>query len=102
ALSYGGAQTLGLLYAAPAVGALLISFYSGWTKSVKRYGVAIALSATGWGVAIILFGLANQLYAALFFLAVAGAFDGMSGIFRMTLWNETIPQALRGRLAGIE
>lgn len=102
ALSYGGAEVVGILYAAPAIGALVTSSFSGWTNKVRRYGFAIALSATGWGIAIILFGLSSNLWVAVFFLALAGAFDNISGIFRMTMWNETIPNHLRGRLAGIE
>ena len=102
ALSYGGAQVLGMLYSAPAVGALLISFASGWTRRVKHHGLAIAFAAILWGVAIIFFGLAPNFTWAFCFLALAGAADAISGIFRMTMWNETIPQELRGRLAGIE
>lgn len=102
ALSFGGAEALGLLYTAPAVGALLMSAFSGWTRRVKRHGAAIAISAALWGVTIILFGLSTNLMVALFFLALSGAFDGLSGIFRSTMWNETIPNALRGRMAGIE
>lgn len=102
ALSFGGAKVLGMLYSAPAVGALVISFFSGWSARVKRYGQAIAWAAALWGVSIIFFGLSSNVVVALFFLALAGAFDAISGIFRLTLWNETIPQALRGRMAGIE
>jgi MFS family permease len=102
AMSFGGAKVLGMLYSAPAVGALFISFISGWTKRIKRYGVAISIAATLWGVCIILFGLAANFWVALFFLTLAGLFDGVSGIFRMTMWNETIPNHYRGRLAGIE
>lgn len=100
--SYGNVQILGMLYSAPAVGALFLSFVSGWTKSVKRHGLAIAISAALWGVAIVFFGLSKNLVWMLFFLALAGAFDGVSGIFRIMLWNETIPNRLRGRLSGIE
>lgn len=102
AQSYGGATVLGLLYSTPAVGALVVSFFSGWTIHIKRHGLAIAVAAALWGVAIIFFGLASNFWVALFFLALAGAFDGISGIFRMTMWNQTIPNHLRGRLAGIE
>jgi len=102
ALSFGGPKALGMLYAAPAMGALVIAFFSGWTLKVKRYGVAIAIAAMLWGVSIILFGFSSNFIWALFFLALAGAFDGISGIFRMTMWNETIPHELRGRMAGIE
>lgn len=102
AQSFGGATVLGLLYSAPAVGGLVISLFSGWTVHVKRQGRAIAISATLWGLAIIGFGVASHFWVALFFLALAGAFDGISGIFRVMMWNETIPQHFRGRLAGIE
>lgn len=102
ALSFGDATVLGLLYSAPAIGALIISFFSAWTKNIRRHGLAIAISAALWGVAIIFFGLAANFWLAIFFLILAGAFDGLSGIFRGTMWNETIPQHLRGRLAGIE
>jgi MFS family permease len=99
---YGGAKTLGMLYSAPAVGAVVISFFSGWAANVKRHGAAIAISAALWGVAIIFFGLTKNFWLALFFLAIAGAADGVSGVFRMMMWNETIPNELRGRLSGIE
>lgn len=102
AMSFGGAKVLGILYAAPAVGALILSFVSGWTKHVKRHGVAIAISAVLWGVSIIFFGLATHFWVAIVFLILSGGFDAVSGIFRMTMWNETIPNDLRGRLAGIE
>lgn len=102
AQSLGGVKTLGLLYAAPAVGALFISFFSGWMARTHQDGKAIACAATLWGVAMIAFGLSSSLWAALFFLALAGAFDAISGIFRSTLWNNTIPHDYRGRLAGIE
>lgn len=98
----GGAKTLGMLYAAPAVGSLVVSFVSGWVTKVQRQGVAIAIAASLWGVAIILFGLASNIYIALFFLALAGGFDAISGIFRSIIWNQTIPTNFRGRLSGIE
>lgn len=102
AQSHGGAKTLGLLYSAPAVGAFIVSVFSGWTKHIKYHGVAISISASLWGVSIILFGLSSHFWIGLFFLCVAGAFDAISGIFRSTLWNQTIPNEYRGRLSGIE
>lgn len=99
--SYGGAS-VGLLYASPAVGALCASLTSGWTHRVQRHGAAVAVAAAIWGLAIIAFGFAPGLWFALFFLALAGAADMISGLFRMTIWNQTIPDHLRGRLAGIE
>lgn len=101
AASFGGAS-VGLFYSAPAVGSLVANLTSRWTKSVHRHGLAISVAAGLWGVSIIIFGLMNDLWLALFFLALAGGFDMISGIFRMTIWNQTIPDHLRGRLAGIE
>jgi MFS family permease len=97
-----GGAALGPLYAAPAVGALIASLTSRWTPRVHRHGFAVMVAATVWGVAIVAFGLAPSLWPALFCLAVAGAADAVSGMFRMTMWNQTIPATLRGRLAGIE
>jgi MFS family permease len=102
AASYGGAEVLGLLLAAPAVGSLVVALFSGWTRHVHRHGRAVALAATGWGVAIVAFGFTNVLWLALACLAVAGAMDAISGLFRSVIWNETIPDRLRGRLAGVE
>lgn len=102
AVPFGGARALGWLYAAPAAGALVASIASGWTVRVHRHGLAIAVAAALWGVAIIAFGLASHLGWAVLFLALAGAADAVSGLFRQTLWNQTIPDTLRGRLAAIE
>jgi len=101
AAMYGGAS-VGFLFSAIAVGALVASLTSGWAVKVNRHGLAITLAAGMWGVAIIFFGLSNNLWLALFFLGAAGFFDMISGIFRMTIWNQTIPNRFRGRLAGIE
>jgi MFS family permease len=99
---FGGGAAVGLLYSAPAVGALLATLTSGWTGRVHRHGLAVVIAAGLWGLAIIGFGFAGQLWLALLCLALAGAADMVSGLFRMTIWNQTIPDHLRGRLAGIE
>jgi MFS family permease len=99
---FGGPKALGLLYAAPGFGAFLVNATSGWASRVKRHGLAIVIGAVIWGVGIIAFGLSHSLAVALVFLAIAGGADMVSGLFRMTLWNQTIPDSLRGRLAGIE
>ena len=99
---YGGAGVLGLLYSAPAAGALLASLTSGWAAHVHRHGRAVVLAAGAWGLGTVAFGLAHALWLALVCLAVAGGADAVSGIFRSRIWNETIPDELRGRLAGIE
>ena len=98
----GGPSVLGLLYAAPAVGALCFAATSGWTRRVHRHGMGVIVAAIVWGVAIIGFGIAPGRAAALFFLALAGAADMASGVFRQVIWNQTVPDSLRGRLASIE
>lgn len=102
AAGFGGASVLGLLYSAPALGALVASATSGWTSRIHRHGQAVLWAAGLWGVAIVGFGMSDWLWLALVFLALAGAADMVSGVFRSTIWNTTIPDHLRGRLAGIE
>jgi MFS family permease len=98
----GAPWALGLLYAAGTVGSVVIILTSGWTKNVRFYGRAIMWAAIGWGAAIALAGATNYLALVLLFLALAGASDMVSALFRSAMWNQTIPDNLRGRLAGIE
>ena len=98
----GAPWALGLLYAAMTIGSVAITLTSGWTKNVHFYGRAIMWAAIGWGVAIALSGATNYLWLVLLFLALAGASDMVSALFRSAMWNQTIPDNLRGRLAGIE
>jgi MFS family permease len=102
AVLFGGTKTLGWLYAAPSIGAFLITVFSAWTKKIVRHGAAVAVAAGIWGLSMMCVGLANHLIAVLLFLAIAGAADCVSGIFRVTIWNETIPDKLRGRMASLE
>ena len=99
---FGGASAAGLLYAAPAAGMFLATLTSGWAGRVQRHGLAVCVAAGLWGAAIVGFGLASSLWLAVLCLMAAGAADMVSGLFRMTIWNQTIPDHLRGRLAGIE
>jgi MFS family permease len=96
------ATILGLLHGATYAGALLGTATSGWVRHVRRHGAAIIWSVVAWGVAITAFGFATSLWLGMLLLAVAGAGDFVSATFRSTIWNQTIPDALRGRLAGIE
>ena len=98
----GGAWTLGFLYAAIPAGALIATLTSGWSNHVSRHGRIIAFSAAGWGLGIVLFGLVHSLVLALIGLMIAGFFDQISAIFRGLIWNQSIPDHLRGRLASIE
>jgi MFS family permease len=93
---------LGLFYAAGTIGSVIVTLTSGWIKNYHFHGRAVFLGALGWGVAITLAGISNSLFLILFFLALAGAADMVSALFRSAIWNQSIPDELRGRLAGIE
>jgi MFS family permease len=99
---HAGPQGLGLLAAAPSVGALLGALLSGWVSSVRRVGLAVIVAVAIWGLAITLFGLSTFSFAlALFFLAVAGAADVLSAVFRSTIVQLAAPDNLRGRISSI-
>ena len=93
---------LGLFYAAITVGSVIVTLTSGWTRTYRFHGRAVILAAMGWGLAIAAAGLSNSLILVLLFLTIAGASDMVSALFRGNIWNQTIPDSLRGRLAGIE
>ncbi len=93
---------LGMFYAAGIIGAVVVTLTSGWTKTYRFHGKAIIFAAIGWGAAIALAGLTHSLVIVLICLALAGASDQVSALFRSVIWNQTIPDNLRGRLAGIE
>jgi MFS family permease len=98
----GGPSVLGFLYAAPAVGSAIVTVTSGWTARVRRRGRMIASGAVIWGIGIVALGFSSAAWMAALMLAVAGGGDALSGLGRDTMWNESIPDALRGRLAGVE
>jgi MFS family permease len=93
---------LGLFYAAGTVGSVIVTLTSGWTRTFRFHGRAVILAAIGWGLAIAASGLTHSLVLILIFLTIAGASDMVSALFRGNIWNQTIPDELRGRLAGIE
>ncbi len=97
----GGAGTVGLLYAAPAAGAFIGAVTTGWVGGVRRPGRAVLIAVTGWGAAIAAFGLTSWLPLGLLFLAIAGAADVISAVFRGTILQLQVPDRLRGRLNAI-
>jgi MFS family permease len=97
----GGATTAGLLYAAPGAGALLAALVSGWVGRVRRQGRAILYAVALWGVGIALAGATRWLWVALAALALAGAADVVSAVFRSTITQTEVPDSLRGRLAAV-
>jgi MFS family permease len=102
AQQYDAPWALGLLYSAGFAGGLVFGLTSGWAIRIRHYGRAIALAAASWGAAIALMGIAPGIWWVLGLLAVAGYFDMLSGHFRSLMWNQSIPDDVRGRMAGIE
>ena len=93
---------LGLFYSAGIFGSILVTATSGWMKHFKKYGMAITIAAMGWGLFIALAGVTNSLWVVLLCLGLAGACDQVSALCRQNLWNQTIDDEYRGRLAGLE
>ncbi len=102
AATYHSSYALAVLYCGIPTGALLATLSSRWTGKVSHYGRAIAVAAVLWGGGIIIFGVARSLPLAFVGLVIGGGADAVSGIFRTTMWNESIPLDVRGRMAGIE
>ena len=97
-----GPAGLGLLAAAPAVGAFVAALLSGWVAAVRRTGRAIVISVVVWGAAIVGFGLSTFSFVlALVFLAIAGGADVISAVFRSSLVQLETPDSLRGRVMSI-
>jgi len=97
----GGARTVGLLYAGPAVGALVAAGLSGPLTRIRRQGLAVLVSVAAWGVSVTLFGLTHTLWLGVLLLALAGASDAVSAVFRMAILNVATPDEMRGRLNGV-
>jgi MFS family permease len=98
---HAGAQGLGLLYAAPGVGAVIAALTSGAVARSKRLGRIIVVAILVWGVVIIAFGFAQTLWVALLLLAVAGGADSFSAVCRTTIMQRIAPDELRGRLTSL-
>jgi MFS family permease len=97
-----GALGFGLMEAAPAVGAFVGAVFSGWVRHVHGVGRAVLAAVTAWGIAITAFGLVTVSFPlALLFLAIAGAADMFSAIFRSTIVQLDTPDNVRGRVMSI-
>jgi MFS family permease len=92
---------VGPLYAAIAVGSVVAGLSSGWIGRVRRQGVALVVAIVGWGGAVALSGLAAQLWLAVLLLAVAGAADLVSAVYRQTILQTYAPDEMRGRMQGV-
>jgi MFS family permease len=99
---HAGPIVVGLLFAAPALGAILGAVTSGWIRMIRRLGLAILVAVTVWGAAIAAFGLVGgNLVLALGFLVVAGGADVISAVFRNATQQLIVPDGIRGRITAI-
>jgi MFS family permease len=98
---FGGGSAVGWLYSAIAIGAMVGGLTSGWIGRVKRQGFALIVAVVAWGLAIALSGLARSLWLMVLMLAVAGAADLVSAVYRQTIMQTFAPDHLRGRLQGV-
>jgi MFS family permease len=98
---FGGQGAVGWLFAAIAIGSSIAGLSSGWIRRVHRQGVALVVAIVVWGLAVALSGLAHNLWAAVALLAVGGAADLVSAVYRQTILQTYAPDELRGRLQGV-
>jgi len=98
---FGGGAVVGALFAAIAVGSVIGGLTSGWIGRVRRQGVALVCAVVGWGLAIGFAGIARSLWLMLLLLAVAGAADLVSAVYRQSILQVFAPDRLRGRLQGV-
>ena len=98
----GAPYALGFFYSSITIGAVIVTLGSGWMRNYPHHGRAVVIGALGWGVAIVVAGSSDSLTVVIISLVIAGAFDQVSALFRGFIWNQSIPDELRGRLAGIE
>jgi MFS family permease len=100
-LGWGDARMTGVLFSSMAFGSLIATLLSGWSSRIKRQGRVVVLAAACWGLFILGAGLSATPIAIVLFLVLAGGADMVSGLFRGIIWNHSIPNSMRGRLAGI-
>ncbi|MEV4703683.1 MFS transporter [Actinoplanes sp. NPDC049316] len=98
---FGGGWAVGWLFAAIAIGSVIGGLTSGWIGRVKRQGVALVVAVVGWGVAIGFAGFATSLWLMVLLLAVGGAADLVSAVYRQSILQVYAPDRLRGRLQGV-
>lgn len=99
---HGGPRTLGLLYAAPGAGAVVMAVLTGWITHVRRQGRLVVIVVIAWGAAMTLFGIVHVVWFGLVCLAVAGATDVISTVLRNTILQNAITDEFRGRISSIQ
>ncbi|WP_433180455.1 MFS transporter [Actinoallomurus sp. CA-150999] len=100
-IRFGGEEAVGWLIAAIGVGGVIGGLLSGWIGRIRRQGIALIVAIVAWGLAVAASGLAHSLWLAVLFLALGGAADLVSGVFRQTILQTYAPDEMRGRLQGV-
>ncbi len=98
---FGGGAAVGWLFASIAIGSVAGGLLSGWIGRVRRQGLALVVAIMVWGVAVALSGLAGRLWLVVALLAVGGAADLVSAVFRQTILQTYAPEEMRGRMQGV-
>ena len=98
---HSGPQVLGLMRAAPCVGALLTSTFLTHNPIKNNAGLILMGAVAGFGLCMICFGLSKSLYVALGLLALSGCLDGISVYVRSTIYQLLTPADMKGRVAAV-
>lgn len=96
-----GAEGLGMLRAAPAVGAILTALWFAVKPMKHITAVKMLIVVAGFGISMIGFGLSTSFISALFFLSLSGAFDSVSMVIRGTLTQILTPENMKGRISAV-
>jgi MFS family permease len=96
-----GPDGLGLMRAAPSVGAMLMAIYLIRRPPIQKSGKALLLNVALFGVAMIGFGLSKNFIVSLLFLALSGAVDNVSMVIRSTVEQSLTPNPMRGRVSAV-
>lgn len=96
-----GPEGLGILRAAPAIGAIATGVFLARHPLNKHAGRYLLAAVAGFGVCIILFALTSHFWVAAFLLMLSGIFDGVSVVMRSTILQLMTPTTMRGRVSAI-
>jgi MFS family permease len=99
--SMGGDSAVGWLFASLAIGAVVAGATSGWIGRVRKQGIALVAAIVVWGLAVAASGFADSLWLAVALLAVGGAADLVSAVYRQTILQTYAPDEMRGRMQGV-
>lgn len=96
-----GAQGLGVMRAAPSIGALIMAFTLAHLPPMKNAGKTLLWAVTGFGIATIVFGLSTNFFLSVLMLAILGGLDNISVVIRSTLMLTQVPDEMRGRISAV-